>query len=162
MKTKIVLLIIVICSAFMAYKFWYYIPPMTPSKLVRIVSCLKIPKNTKPAVFEEENTFTGEGYLYMVFDFDSIKARKFIAINKKKLSDFCKLPINFKMPPVPDELYNYMSAKMRNEYYPTIKQESKIYFFGIYKLERIKNSQSFNITIFDKKSNKLFVYSYHD
>lgn len=162
MKTKIIvaILIITISSACMALKFWYYLPPRTPAKLARIIGGLRVPKEVKPIVFKEENTFTGEGYMYLVFEFDSLKTTEFITNNE--FSEFEKLPINIKLPAIPDELYHYMPAAIYNKYYLPLKEDSMIEYSGNYKLDKKQNSKSFNFTLFDKKKKKLFIYSYHD
>ncbi|HEX7413160.1 MAG TPA: hypothetical protein VF411_03860 [Bacteroidia bacterium] len=53
------------------YKVKNYIPPRTPIKIARIESNLDLSNDSRIIDFEENYSFTGEGYQYLVVKLDS-------------------------------------------------------------------------------------------
>ena len=56
----------------------------------------------------------------------------------------------------------FICRMIYNKYYFSYKNDSVNHFKGLYKLEAIKNSKSFNFMLIDQMNNKIYVYSYHD
>ena len=161
MRVKIVTSLLILIIIFLAViKFWNYFPPRTPIKVARIISELSISKDIKPTIFKEANTFTGEGYVYIVFQFDSIGSDNLKKHNS--FSRYSKLPIEIKLPSLPDEIFSYMPADIYNQYYYPLKKDTIQEYKGRYKLDVKRNSKSFVFCLLDEKANKLYIYSYHD
>lgn len=123
-------------------------------KIARRCFDLRIPKGIDPIICEEAYTFTGEGHVYLVIEFDSVQAKKFML--KNRFGDFVDLPIKECIPPVPSEMSCYMAPEVFHCcFYNDEKEfvESKGKYF--YKTD---NSKVYSVVIYDETNRKLIAY----
>lgn len=77
---------------------------------------LKLDKQIKPTLFEENWNMKGEGEVYIIYTFDSISNELFL--KKNKLLDYEYLPIKEKTPLyAPEAFSNYIPSDLYHQLY---------------------------------------------
>jgi hypothetical protein len=119
--------------------FWNHLPPRTPHKIARIESGLSIPGSWKVSEFKDNWSFTGDGFVLVVFDLDDRK--KEILLEQEEAGEFTNFPIIDQL----QGTFLFQGGYLDNS------------DFGIYKFTEI-GEYSFSATIINKTKNKLIVF----
>lgn len=121
---------------------------------------LSIPNGISPIVHEENWSFTGEGRIYIEYEFDSEAFNQFLANND--FTEYSPLPIDKPIQfSVPHEISNYMSPNLYNKMYC----DSLMYRFnnnsGLYNENDVSRGCN-SIVVLDMEACKMYLYYYHD
>lgn len=125
-------------------------------KSARYYFGLNIDKNLEPVLYEDIWFVTGEGYVNIIYEFDSVSNAAFLKNNK--LSEYNNLPIDIKRPiNMPKEIANYLPPKLYHQFY--IRNEYEyINHVGKYKITSEKGELSSSIVLYDEELMKLYMH----
>lgn len=119
---------------------------------------LKVDKQIKPTLFEENWNMKGEGEIYIIYEFDSISNELFL--KKNKLLDYQYLPIKEKTPLyAPKSFSNYIPSDLYHQLYISGSHEF-IDHPGKYKItcKKRKKVVVSSIVIYDEELMKLLMF----
>ena len=125
-------------------------------KSARFYFGLKIDKTIKPILYEEYWSWTGEGVVNIIYEFDSVSNSVFL--KKNKLSDFKDLPIEINKPRlITHECANYIHPQYYHQIYSSDDYEF-IDHKGKYKITGKTGEHSSSIVLYDEDLMKLFMH----
>lgn len=142
--------VVCIATAIGAFTYRDYLPPRTPYKIARIESNLRISKDFKVKDFEENYSFSGEGFVYVVFKLDDQQIESVIQECQKN---------NYKVLNTINLINDGFLSSDPNYGIGLHKKNIRDIKEGYYQLKAkdLKN-MDFSITVLDKANKELIIY----
>ena len=141
MKKVILYLIIglVVVIGILYVIFWNHLPPRTPHKIARVQSGLSIPGSWEVREFKDNWSFTGDGFVLVVFDLDDRQQEKLL--KQKEAKAFTSFPVLDQL----QDTFLFHEGYLDNS------------DFGSYNFTEF-GEYSFSATIINETKNKLIVF----
>lgn len=119
---------------------------------------INVDRKLEPFLYEEYWSWTGEGIVKIIYEFDSVSNAAFL--NRNRLSNYKNLPI-IETHPIyaPNNTSNYISPELFHQFYVSDDYEF-IDHPGKYKIthKQKKNVSVASIVLYDKELMKLFMF----
>jgi hypothetical protein len=143
------ILLIIVLIIFLLYKYHDYIPPQTPLNYARIESNLNLEKSNKILEFDENYSFTGEGYRYIKIKINVSQIKSIILSCKEE---------KYKLL-TQDNLITDGFLNNNTEYGISLPKGDIKNIKGFYKLEaKDLKELDFGISILDTLNQELIIY----
>ena len=123
---RYILVALLILFAVLYVVFWDYLPPRTPYKAAKSISGIKLPVGMDVILFEEEWSFSGDGYALIVFKLNAKQLQK-IGQELKNKKDLSTIDDSFKKKMLYDIIYNKRLIEQSDSGYFQLMPDKKGY-----------------------------------